>query len=291
MPLVNPKQMLAAARDGGWAVAAFNPVDYASMRAVVQAAADLRAPVIVQTSAKTVKYYGHEPIVAWARELAGAVSVPVALHLDHGKDLRLIERCIQTGWTAVMIDASDKPFAENLGLTRRVLAMANERNVGVEAEVGEIGGVEEDIIVAEEDSHHADAAQALEFCREAAGLAVFAPAIGTAHGVYKREPDIDWEVLTTIYQGTETPLALHGGTGLSDEIFQRAISLGCAKVNISTNLKHVFVDDFIAYHQAHPKEYEPLKVLEAQFNGMKRLVAEKIQQFGGAGRAADVPHA
>ena len=288
MPLVNPKQMLAAARRDGWAVAAFNPVDHASMRAVIQAAAELDAPVIVQTSAKTVKYYGHEPIVGWARELAGAAPVPVALHLDHGKDLRLIERCIETGWTAVMIDASDKPFAENLDLTLRILAMADRRNVGVEAEVGEIGGVEEDVVVAEEDSHHADATQALEFCRKAAGLAVFAPAIGTAHGVYKKEPNIDWEVLTTIYKGTETPLALHGGTGLSDEIFQRAIRLGCAKVNISTNLKHVFIDDFVQYHQAHPSEYEPLKALEAQFAGMKRLVTEKIRQFGGAGRASQL---
>ncbi len=282
------KPMLAAARRDGWAVAAFNPVDYASMKAVIQAAAELDAPVIVQTSAKTVKYYGHEPIVGWARELAGAVKVPVALHLDHGKDVKLIQRCIETGWTAVMIDASDKPYEENLALTRQVMAMADARNVGVEAEIGEIGGVEEDIVVAEEDTHHADAGQALEFCRAAGGLAVFAPAIGTAHGVYKKAPSIEWDVLKQIYEGTETPLALHGGTGLTDEIFQRAIRLGCAKVNISTNLKHVFIDDFVAYHQAHPKEYEPLKALEAQFAGMKVLVTEKIRQFGGEGRAGDV---
>ncbi len=110
MSLVNMKQMLAVARRGGWAVAAFNPIDYASMKAIIQAAAELKAPVICQTSAKTVKYYGHETIVAWTRELAGAVPVPVALHLDHGKDLKMLQRCIETGWTAVMIDASDKPY-------------------------------------------------------------------------------------------------------------------------------------------------------------------------------------
>lgn len=280
------RQMLAVARQDGWAVAAFNPVDYASMKAVIQAAAELHAPVIVQTSAKTVKFYGHQTLVGWARELAGAVAVPVALHLDHGKDLKLLERCIETGWTAVMIDASDKPYDENLALTRQVLAMANARDIGVEAEIGEIGGVEEDIVVAHEDSHTADAEQAIQFCREAGDLAVFAPAIGTAHGMYKTDPSIEWETLSKIQQATDTPLALHGGTGLSDEIIQRAIKLGCAKVNISTNLKHIFIDDFIAYHQAHPKEYEPLKVLEAQYAGMKALAVEKIKQFGGEGRAA-----
>jgi len=288
MPLVNMKPMLAAARRDGWAVAAFNPVDYASFKAIIQAAAELDAPVIAQTSAKTVKYYGHEAIVGWARELAGAVSVPVALHLDHGKDLKMLEKCIETGWTAVMIDASDKPYAENLAITRQVLAMASKHDVGVEAEIGEIGGVEEDIIVAEEKSHHADAAQALLFVREAPGLAVFAPAIGTAHGVYKHEPKIDWDVLARINKGSDVPLALHGGTGLLDEIIQRCIHLGCAKVNISTNLKHVFVDSFVAHHQANPDEYEPVKVLTAQFAAMKALVTEKIRQFGGAGRARSV---
>jgi ketose-bisphosphate aldolase len=288
MPLVNMKQMLAVARRDGWAVAAFNPVDYASMKAIIQGAAELKAPVIVQTSVKTVKYHGYEAIVSWARELAGAVAVPVALHLDHGKDIKVLERCIETGWTAVMMDASDKPYAENLALTKQVVQLAASHDVGIEAEIGEIGGVEEDIIVAEEKSHHADADQALAFCREVPELAVFAPAIGTAHGIYKKEPKIDWEVLTRIYKGTNIPLALHGGTGLSDEILQRAIRLGCSKVNISTNLKHVFVDEFVNYHDNHPTEYEPVKVLEAQFKGMKGLVMEKIRQFGGAGRAGDI---
>ncbi len=280
--------MLATARRDGWAVAAFNPVDYASLKAIIQTAAELDAPIIAQTSAKTVKYWGAEAIAAWARDLADAVPVPVALHFDHGKDLKLLQKCIDVGWTSVMIDASDKPYAENLALTRQVLEMAAKRDVGVEAEVGEIGGVEEDIVVAEEKSHHADATQALQFISEAPGLAVFAPAIGTAHGVYKKEPTIDWEVLSRITKGSSVPLALHGGTGLSDDIIQRAVKSGCSKINISTNLKHVFIDDFVAYHQSHAAEYEPLKVLEAQFNGMKALVAEKIRQFGGAGRAGSI---
>lgn len=286
MPLVSMTSMLAIARREGWAVAAFNPVDYASFKAIIRAAADLQAPIIAQTSAKTVKYHGHVAIAGWARELAAAVPVPVSLHLDHGKDLGMIEQCINTGWTDVMIDASDRPFAENLAVTRQVVAMAAARGVGVEAEIGEIGGVEEDITGSAE--HHADVGQSLEFC-QTVRLAVFAPAIGTAHGIYKHEPNIAWTVLEKIFQATDTPLALHGGTGLSDEIIQRCIRLGCAKVNISTNLKHVFIDGFCDYHRTRPDDYEPLKVLGAQFEAMKALVTEKITQFGGAGKAPRVP--
>jgi len=281
------KQMLAVARRDGWAVAAFNPVDYGSMKAIIAAATGLEAPVILQTSAKTVKFYGHEPIVRWARDLAGASPVPVSLHLDHGKDPKMIARCIETGWTSVMIDTSDRPYEENLALTKEIVALAGKRGVGVEAELGEIGGVEEDVIVAEGKERTADVEQALAFCREV-DLAVFAPAIGTAHGFYKREPTIAWNVLEAISQRNQTPLALHGGTGLSDEIIQRCIHLGCAKINISTNLKHVFIDSFVDYHHEHPDEYEPLKPLAAQAAAVTALASEKIGQFGGAGKARSV---
>jgi ketose-bisphosphate aldolase len=280
-------RMLAAARRGGWAVAAFNPVDYASLKAIVSAATRLDAPIIAQTSAKTVRYYGHQTIVNWARELAADSPVPVSLHLDHGKELDMIEGCIETGWTDVMIDASDKPYDENVELTGRVCAWAREKGVGVEAEIGQIGGVEEDIAVLEDEAHNADAEQALAFCNQF-DLAVFAPAIGTAHGVYKHKPSIQWDTLKVIYEGTEAPFALHGGTGLSDEVFERCIKLGCAKVNISTNLKHVFIDGFADYHTANPDDYEPLRVLGAQFEAMEALVMEMIRKFGGEGRAAEL---
>ncbi len=278
--------MLAAARQEGWAVAAFNPVDYASTRAVIRAAETAEAPVIAQFSTKTVKYYGCAAIVGWLRELAGAASVPVALHLDHGKDLAVIARCLEAGWTSVMIDASDKPFAENLALTRQVVEMAARTGAGVEAEIGEIGGVEEDVTGSAE--HYADVGQSLEFCREIA-LGVFAPAIGTAHGVYSAEPRIAWDRLEAIHRGTATPLALHGGTGLSDEVIRRCIRLGCAKINISTHLKHIFIDSFVDWHRDHPHDYEPLKVLEAQAAAMGVLIRDKIVQFGGAGKAARIP--
>lgn len=285
MPLVSMKPMLAKARREGYAVGAFNTVDYASSKAVVCASEELEAPVIVQFSVKTITYWSHATIAAWMRELGEGAAVPVALHVDHCKDLDVIKRCIEHGWTSVMIDASALPFAENLAVSRRVVEMAAPAGVGVEAELGEIAGVEEELSVDEQDAHLADPQKALAFC-EQLELAAFAPAIGTAHGLYKGEPKIAFDRLEEIYRGTQTPLALHGGTGLSDQIIQRCIGLGCAKINISTQLKHSFVDSFVDYHRDHPSDYEPLKVIEAQYQAVKGLVAEKTRQFGAAGKAA-----
>ncbi|HEY8519122.1 MAG TPA: class II fructose-bisphosphate aldolase [Gammaproteobacteria bacterium] len=285
MPLVNLKPVLAEAKAKGYAVAAFNPVDYASMKAMVKAAEELSAPVIVQTSAKTINYYGHEALVGWMREIAGSSPVPVVLHLDHGKDLEMIRKCVEAGWTSVMIDWSDKPFETNLEASRKVVQMASARNVGVEAEIGQIHGVEDDMVVTE--SYLTDPNEAEKFCREL-DLAAFAAAVGTAHGYYKGEPKVAFDLIAEINRRTQVPMALHGGTGLSDEVIQRCIKLGCAKINISTNLKHVFIDSFVQYHEQNPKDYEPLRVLRAQYDALKELFKEKIEQFGGAGRAPEL---
>jgi len=286
MPLENMKNMLRQARDQGYAVGAFNILDYNSMLAVVRAAEEVGAPVIVQTSAKTVTFWGTGAIVSWACEIAGASPVPVALHLDHCKDLQLIKNCIDAGWTSVMIDASAKPFEENLALTKIVAEMAGDAHVSVEAELGQIGGVEDDISVAKDDAHLADPAKAECFCKEV-DLDCFAPAIGTAHGLYKGEPKIAFDRLEMIAMRTSVPLALHGGTGLSDDVFKKCISLGCAKVNISTQLKHAFIDAFVNYHNAHNEEYDPLKTIAAQFERIKREVIQHMILFGSAGRGTE----
>jgi ketose-bisphosphate aldolase len=276
--------MLSQAAAGRYGVGAFNILDYNSAKAVVHTAEELAAPVIVQTSAKTVTFWGSRTLAAWIAELAGRARVPVALHLDHCKDLALIRECIEAGWTSVMIDASTKPFEENLALTREVVALAQPKDVTVEAELGAIVGVEDDIHVKEQDSHLADPRQAVEFCAKVK-LDCFAPAIGTAHGIYKGEPKIAYHILEEVATRTGVPIALHGGTGLSDEVFQRCISLGCAKVNISTQIKYAFIDGFVGYHHAHDTQYDPLKVLQAQFEEMKKGIAANIQLFGSAGKA------
>ncbi len=288
MPLENTKEMLGAARRDGYAVGAFNILDYNSTKAVIEAAEQLKAPVIIQTSAKTVIFWGSSAIVSWVRELVRSSTVPIALHLDHCKDLQLIAECIEAGWTSVMIDASAKPFDENLALSRRVVEMARPKNVTVEAELGAIVGVEDDIHVKEQDAHLADPEQAVRFCNQV-DPDCFAPAIGTAHGVYKGEPKIAYDRLEEIAAKTPIPIALHGGTGLADDVFRKCISLGCAKVNISTQLKYAFIDGFVKYHNKHNTQYDPLKVIEAQYDALIAGIIENINLFGSAGMAARVP--
>lgn len=284
MPLVNMKPLLRDAMDQGYAVAAFNLVDYGTTKAMVRAAEELNAPVICQTSAKTIKFYSHKEIVSWVRTVAEDSPVPVVLHLDHCKDLAMIEECAKSGWTSIMIDASELPFEENLEMSKRVRDIAEKYNVGMEAELGQIMGVEDDMVVAEEDSILTDPEDAQKFC-DALDLSAFAAAIGTAHGYYKGEPNVDFDRIQAINSRTKTPMALHGGTGLSDEVFRKAIERGCAKVNISTNLKHVFVESFVKYHQENPKDFEPLRLIDAQYEACKLLFSSFIAKFGGENRA------
>ena len=276
--------MLGKAAGAGYAVGAFNILDYNSTKAVVLAAEETNAPVIIQTSAKTVIFWGASAIISWIKQLAGPSRVPIALHLDHCKDLDLIEECIESGWTSVMIDASSKPFEENLSLSRKVVQMARPKNVTVEAELGAIVGVEDDIHVKLQDAHLADSDQAVKFCEDVEPDC-FAPAIGTAHGVYKGVPKIAYDLLEEIAAKINVPIALHGGTGLADDVFKRCISLGCAKVNISTQLKYAFIDGFVDYHNANNTEYNPLKVIDAQFNALKAGIIENINLFGSSGKA------
>jgi tagatose 1,6-diphosphate aldolase GatY/KbaY len=284
MPLENIKSMLKKAAKQKYGVGAFNILDYTSTKAVVLAAEQLNAPVIIQTSAKTVIYWGAATIMNWTSEIAGKSKVPVALHLDHCKDLKLIEECINSGWTSVMIDASSKPFEENMALSKQVIDMARPKNITVEVELGAIVGVEDDIHVKEQDSHLVNVEQALEMC-STLRPDCFAPAIGTAHGIYKGTPKIAYDLLEEISSQTDVPLALHGGTGLTEEVFKKCIALGCSKVNISTQLKYAFIDGFVNYHNKHNTEYNPLKVIESQFKSLEDAVIENIKIFGSAGKA------
>lgn len=283
MPLLNMKNMLKTAQAGGYAVGAFNILDYNSMKAVVDAAIELYAPVIIQTSVKTVLFWGYEAMISWAKLLSDKADVPIAIHLDHCTDIDVISNCIDAGWTSVMIDASSKPFEENMELTRQVILLAHPKGVSVEAELGAIVGVEDDIHVKEQDSHLANPEQAEVFC-EQLPVDCFAPAIGTAHGVYSGTPKIAYHLIKDIAQRTGVPLALHGGTGLSDDVFHRCIALGCAKVNISTQLKYAHIDGFVDYF-INNKVYNPLKPLYAQYQALKSAVMENIKLFGSEGKA------
>jgi ketose-bisphosphate aldolase len=279
MPLVSMTDMLKKARNGKYGVGAFNILDYTSMKAAVHAASELSAPLIIQTSEKTVRFWGFKTIITWINELTSVSEAPVALHLDHCKDIGFIKSCIDAGWSSVMIDASSKPFEENISLSQKVVEIARSSGISVEAELGEIGGVEDDIVVNEEDAHLANPEKAKIFL-EKVKVDCFAPAIGTSHGVYKGEPKIAYDKLEEISKNTDIPLALHGGTGLSEDVFKRCITLGCAKINISTQLKYALIDSFINYYNQKPKEYNPLTIFQAQYDALKKATAENIRMFG-----------
>ena len=283
MPMVNMKPLLRDAMENGYAVAAFNLVDYNTTKAMVKAAEELNAPVICQTSAKTIKYFSHKEIVSWVRTVAEDSPVPVVLHLDHCKDLPMIEACAKAGWTSIMIDTSELPFEENLTESLKVREIAEKYGVGMEAELGQIMGVEDDMVVDESESVLTDPEDAKRFC-DALDLSAFACAVGTAHGFYHGEPKVDFDRIEAINKLTRTPMALHGGTGLSDETFAKAIERGAAKINISTNLKHVFVQSFVDYHTANPKDFEPLRVMDAQYQACKAMFSGFIEKFGGKDR-------
>ncbi len=253
MPLVPMKPMLRQAQAEKYAIAAFNMIDYNSARAIVDGAAELNAPIIIQVSVKTIKLWGHQPIVDWVKSLAGQTHIPVALHLDHCKDLDVIQGCINAGWTSVMYDGSAFSFEENLKKTREAYVLAQNAGIGLEAEIGAIGGTEDDKFVAEDEAILAKVDECVSFCEAFPDLAVFAPAIGTAHGEYKGEPKIAYDRLEQIVDLTGMPIALHGGTGLTQEQFHRCIGSGCAKVNISTMHKKHFIDGFVGLQEREPQ--------------------------------------
>lgn len=284
MSYVNLRDMLRKATEEKYAVGAFNIVDPMTTEAVVKAAEAKKAPVIIQTSAKTVKLHGAPPLAGMVKWYAEKAAVPIALHLDHCKDLGLIGDCINAGWSSVMIDASSLPFEENVRMTEYVIKMAHPHDVTVEGELGAIVGVEDDIHVKEQDAHLADPDQAVEYVTRT-GVDVFAPAIGTAHGVYKGEPRIAFDLLERISSAVDATIAIHGGTGLSGEVFNRCIALGGVKVNISTQIKHVFRDSLTQYLADNPDSYEPVKILAHMRDETQPIVEAFIDKFGSTGKA------
>ena len=286
MTLVSMAPLLRHARANHYGIAAYNMIDYNSARAIIGGATELQAPVIVQVSVKTVKHWGYKAVAGFVRMQADDAPVPVALHLDHCTDIEVIKRCIDAGWTSVMFDGSALPFTQNLAKSLEVYGLTEAAGVGLEAEIGAIGGVEDDKFVAEDASILANDDECVAFVKDMPNLAVFAPAIGTAHGFYAGEPKIAYDLLKRIADVIPIPIALHGGTGLTDDQFHRCIALGCGKVNISTMHKRLFIDGFVNLKAQKPKLEEPLPFISAQHDAMKADVMTCITTFGSAGRAA-----
>jgi ketose-bisphosphate aldolase len=284
MPVVPMQKILHDAFQKRYGVGAFNIVNDLTMDAVLAAAEETRSPVIVQVSVKTVKQMGARLIRIMFAEMAGRVSIPATLHLDHCPDRKVLEECIAEGWNSVLFDASKLTYEDNLAQTKEVVALAHRHGVAVEGELEAIKGVEDGI-----GDEYGGAVVALDravaFLRET-GIDSFAPAIGTAHGMYKGEPKINFERVSQIVAAEPAPLVLHGGTGLHDAVIQELISRGAVKVNISTQLKITFADSFREYLAEHPTEYDPLKLLGAVRKNIRAVAAGYMRVFGSEGQAA-----
>jgi len=284
MPLVTVKELLDKAEKGKYAVGAFNCNNMEIVKAIVAAAEAENAPVIIQASQGAIKYAGLDYIVALVT-LAGSKSkVPVALHLDHGTSFAQVVQCIRSGFTSVMIDGSHHPLEENIALTKKVVEIARAVGVSVEAELGKIGGTEDDISVQDKDAMMTDPEEARIFV-EQTGVDSLAVAIGTAHGQYKFEPELDFARLEKIRSLVNIPIVLHGSSGVPDKDIQKAISLGVRKVNIDTNIREAFVKGIHQVIAKNPKEIDPRKILGPAMEEMTAIIREKIRLFGSSGQA------
>jgi len=291
MTIVNAKEIMLEAARGGYAIGAFNITDLIELEGVVDAAVEKRSPLIIQTSVKPSKFLGREVLVAIYRAIAESAPIPICLHLDHCTDVEYCKACADAGYTNIMIDASKQSYEENIRQTREVVEYCHAvGNISVEGELGTVSGVEDQIRVAEDEAQLANPEQAVEFV-ERTGVDIFAPAIGTAHGVYKtKNPKVDFERLATINKllnggAVRTPLVVHGGTGLPEDYIGKLIEAGGAKFNVSTELKRTLIDAKYEYIAAHRDEYDPGKVDVAARDAIREAVKHWIDMLGSEGKA------
>lgn len=289
MSIANAREMLLKATREKYSVGAFNVTSLVQMTAVVEAATKKRSAVIIQTSVAPAKFFKPEVMGAAYRALAAASPYPVCLHLDHCTEPDFCKKCADAGYTNIMIDASKEPFEKNLEITKDVADYCHKAgDITVEGELGTVVGVEDDIKVTGKEVTLCDPDKAEEFVRRT-GIDLFAPAIGTAHGVYKSEPKIDFDLFAKIAsiingKGIRVPLVIHGGTGLSDEVTRRLVTLGGSKFNVSTELKHVLIDATADYLAASKKDYNPGKLDAAVFAKTVEAIGRWIDILGGAGK-------
>lgn len=281
MPLVTSEKMLLDAQQGGYAVGAFNVENMEMIKAVIAAAEELRAPVMLQTTPSTIKYGTLKTYYVMVSAEALKATVPVCLHLDHGNSFELAVQAVKEGYTSVMIDGSHDSFKNNIAVSRKVVDAAKACGVPVEAELGRVGGKEDDL-ESEKDTN-TDPLEAKKFTEET-GISSLAVAIGTAHGFYKGTPVLDKERITEIKKVVDIPLVLHGASGLADSDVQECIKRGICKVNFATELRAAYVNAGKELIAEKPDVYDPKKLGAVGMEAVKSLVMEKIKMCGCAYR-------
>ena len=283
MPLVTLDELMVDAEKGGYAVGAFNCNNMEIIQAIISAAEGERSPVIVQASQGAIKYAGLEYITTLVKLAADNTFVPVALHLDHGTDFQQVIRCVRHGFTSIMIDGSKYSLDENIALTNKVSEICRSVGVSVEAELGKIGGTEDDITVEDWEASMTDPEEAKAFI-EAVDIDSLAVAIGTAHGQYKGDPQLDFQRLEKIKSLIKTPIVLHGSSGVPEADIRKAIDLGVRKVNIDTDIRRAFVGRVREVMADKPGEIDPRKIIGPAREETIATISEKIRIFGSSNR-------
>lgn len=304
--LVSNKDLMVPARKNGYAIGAFNVQNMESVKAIVEAATEEKSPAILQITPSVIKYAGMGYITGLVKNAGKEAPVPLTMHLDHGEDYETAIKCVDAGFTSVMIDGSFLNYEENVAVTKKVVDYAHEKGVSVEAELGKLAGVEERS-VEEKDAILTDPNNAIDFV-ERTGIDTLAVAIGTSHGAYKFKAasKLDIDRLKIISQKVSIPLVLHGASsvpawilekatkygatlggakGVAEDQLQLAIKSGIAKINIDTDLRLAFVGAVREVLTTSPKEFDPRKILGPAKDAMKEVAKGKMRLFGSSGKA------
>ncbi len=305
--LVTNKELMDAAREGGYAVGAFNINNMEFVQAITDAAEKLKSPAILAVSQGAIKYAGFQNIVSLVRSASDTKDIKVSLHLDHGKDMDIIRTCIDGGFTSIMIDGSDLSFDENIAITKKVVDMARPKGISVEGELGRLAGIEDHVSVAEKDAIYTNPDEAVEFV-EKSGVDSLAVAIGTSHGAYKfkAEARLAMDILSSIVEKVDVPLVLHGASGVNqahvgianefgaalkdtkgvpDEAISEAVRRGICKVNIDTDMRIAFTAFIRQSFSENPGVFDPRGYLGAARDAIREVVTYKMKLFGSEGKA------
>lgn len=305
--LVTNKELQVEAKKGKYAVGAFNTSNIEITQAIIEAHEELNAPVIVATSTSAIKYCGIDVLSSVVRKMAYKAKIPVSLHLDHGTDYNLIIDCVRNGWTSIMIDGSHAPLEENIALTSEIVKICHAVGISVEAELGRLGGIEDNISVDEQDARLTDPAEAVKFVEESK-CDTLAIAIGTSHGAYKFKGDakLAFDRLEEVVKLVDIPIVLHGASSVIPEVIEKAnkyganlgaakgvpiedikkaISMGITKVNIDTDLRLAFTAGVREILTSKLELFDPRKIVGAGREDIKQVVRNKIEILGCAGKA------
>jgi ketose-bisphosphate aldolase len=284
--LVRSHELYKKAREGGYAIGAFNTSLLEETKAIINTAARLNSPVIIETSEGEMDYLSPKISAAEVRVLAEEVTIPVVLHLDHGRHPDEIKQAIDSGYTSIHVDGSALIYDENVELTKQIVKIAHAANLLVEGEIGHIVGASEahaEVIKISPDTL-TDPAEAKEFVA-ATGVDVLAVAIGNIHGVYKDPPVLDFERFREITERVGTYFSLHGGSGIPEDQIRKAIGMGISKINVNTELRVAFHDGLAHEFAEHPQNVVPYKYFPAGIEAVEHVVESKIMMFGSAGKA------